>query len=71
MVLSAFAVDYLFIQPIGSLSVATSSQRIALGVFLVTGSVLCTLAERLRRARSAKGGRRTNGAVARHHVGDR
>ena len=54
VVLSAFAVDYLFIQPIGSLSVATSSQRIALGVFLVTGSVLCTLAERLRRARWAE-----------------
>jgi len=50
-VLSALAVDVLFVQPRGSLLVVRLSDGVALGVFAISGGLLSWMAERVNRTR--------------------
>jgi PAS domain S-box-containing protein len=52
--LSALLADYSVIPPIGSFAVNTTPNLIALGVFVGTSLVLCTLAGRMRRVKWAQ-----------------
>ncbi|MGD0886246.1 MAG: PAS domain S-box protein [Thermodesulfovibrionales bacterium] len=49
--LSVLAADYWFIEPVGSLSIASANDAVSLGIFAGTGIFLSALAERLQRAR--------------------
>ena len=52
--LSALAVDYWFIEPIGQFGIASANEAVSLGFFTGTGIFLSILAERLQRARRSE-----------------